>query len=138
MLMIVNHHKRQASQPATGKEAPREGKKIALTLVKVGHGRLALHGVLLLSILLVCVVSLDVIPGIELEDIVFLPEVAGSELKRVAPLLVVLGIVRSVGGKVRLPVILRYFERGHRSSQLLLRIGLAGGGNDLGAVGRHG
>jgi hypothetical protein len=33
------------------------------------------------------------VPGIELENVILLPKVAGSKLERVAPLLVVLRIV---------------------------------------------
>ena len=46
------------------------GEQGGLTLIKVGDWRLALLFKLLLCILLVYVVSLHVIPGIELEDIV--------------------------------------------------------------------
>ena len=73
-----------------------------LTLIEVGDWRLALLLVLLLRILLVCVVSLHVIPGIELEDIVFFLQIAGPELEGVAPLHVVLGVMAAMGRQLGL------------------------------------
>lgn len=52
------------------REESLKGKRIGLTFVKVGDGRLSLHLKLLLSILLVRIISLDVVPGIVLEDII--------------------------------------------------------------------
>lgn len=99
-----------------------------LTLVKVRDGRIALHLVLLFSILLVCVISLDMVPRVELKDVVLLLQVARSELKRVAALLVELGIVGPMGSllvlllllKLLLLVLLGYFELGDLGSELLL------------------
>lgn len=65
-------------------------KERVLTLIEGRDGRLALHVVLLFSILLVRIVSLHVVPSIELEGIVLLAQDARSELERVAPLLVVI------------------------------------------------
>lgn len=95
-----------------------------LTLIKVRDGRIALHLVLLFSILLVCVISLDMIPRVELKDVVLLLQIARSELKRVAALLVELGIVGPVGRLLLLRLLrlllLGYFELGDLSSELLL------------------
>lgn len=67
-----------------------------LTLVKVRHRRLTLQLKLLLGIRLVCIVSLDMVPSIEFVDVVILPEGATAELKGIAPLQVLLWIVRPV------------------------------------------
>jgi len=68
-----------------------------LTFVKIRDGSFALLGVLLFCILFVSIVSLYMIPCIELEDIVFLIEITRAKLKRVASLQVVLWIVRAMG-----------------------------------------
>lgn len=99
-------------------EAGAEG-GVPLTLIKVRHGRLTLHLVLLLGILLVYIVSLHVVPGVELEGIVALFEVAGAKLERVAPLLVELRVVGSVG---RQCLALSDFERRDVCGQLVLRV----------------
>lgn len=107
-----------------------------LTLIEVRDGRIALHLVLLFSILVVCVISLDMVPRVELKDVVLLLQIARSELKRVAALLVELGIVGpvgrgllSVGGSLLflllvllrlLLLLLGYFELGDLGSELLI------------------
>lgn len=68
----------------------REGRRWqVLTLVKVRDGRLTLLLELLFSIFLVCIVSLNMVPSVELEDIVLLREVPTSELEGIGPLEVV-------------------------------------------------
>lgn len=73
-----------------------EKEEVWLTLVKIGDWRLALLLELLLSILLVGVVSLHVVPSIELEDVVFCLQIAGPKLKGISPLHVVLGVMAPV------------------------------------------
>lgn len=90
-----------------------------LTLVKVRHGRLTLQLVLLLSELFERAVSLHVVPGVKLEGVIALFEEARSELERVGPLLVVLGVVRSVRRDSR---VARDCEGRHVLGKLLLRI----------------
>lgn len=72
-----------------------------LTFVKVGHGRLALHFVLLLSKLLVRIVSLHVVPSVELEGVVAVLEEARAELEGITPLLVELRVVGPVRRRQR-------------------------------------
>lgn len=90
-----------------------------LTLVKVRHGRLTLQLVLLLSELLERVVSLHVVPGVELKGVIALFEKTRSELERVGPLLVVLGVVRSVRRESR---VARNCEGRHVLGKLLLLV----------------
>jgi len=59
------------------------GQPLVHTFIKFRDGSLALLGILELCVAPVSLVRLDVVPGVELEDIVFLAEEAGSELKRV-------------------------------------------------------
>lgn len=92
----VNHHSHRS--PARGfREWGGEREKVKLTLVKVVDGRLALHCELLLGVLLVGVIRLDVVPGIELEDVVLLLQIARPELEGIGPLLVELGVMGAVG-----------------------------------------
>lgn len=103
--------------------------KVKLTLVKVVDGRLALHCKLLLGVLLVGVVSLDVVPGIELEDIVLLLQIARTELEWIGPLLVELGVMGAVGEGILLgglPFGGSHGEGSDVGDQRVLR-GLAGG-----------
>jgi hypothetical protein len=74
-----------------------EAEEVALTFVKFGNRRLALQVELLFSMLLECVVSLGVVPRIELKDIVLIRQNPVSELERIVLLLVRLWIVGSVG-----------------------------------------
>lgn len=67
-----------------------------LTLVKVRRRRLALLLKLSLSVLLVRIVSLYVVPRIELERVVVLAQVTAPELEGIGSLLVVGGIVGPV------------------------------------------
>lgn len=90
-----------------------------LTLVEVRDGRLTLQLVLLLSELLERVVSLHVVPGVELEGVVAVLEEARPELEGVRPLLVVLGIVGSVR---RESAVASDCEGRHVLGKLLLRI----------------
>lgn len=66
------------------------------------------------------------IPRVELKDVILLLQIARSELKRVAALLVELGIVGPVGRLLfllllfRLLFLLGYFELGDLGSELLL------------------
>lgn len=92
----VNHHSHRSPARGSGSGVERE-KKVKLTLVKVVDGRLALHCELLLGVLLVGVVRLDVVPGIELEDVVLLLQIARPELEGIGPLLVELGVMGAVG-----------------------------------------
>lgn len=71
-------------------------KGCVLTFVKIGDRGPALHGILLLSILLVGIINLDMVPSIELKDIVRLAQEAGPKLERIAPLLIVLRVMRSM------------------------------------------
>lgn len=91
-----------------------------------------MHGELLFGVLLIGVISFDVVPGIELEHIVFLFQVTRPELKRVAPLLVVLRIVRSMWSvdDLLLLLVLCYLKRGHISSELLSLVDLNGARDD--------
>jgi hypothetical protein len=66
------------------------------TFVKIRYWCLALPCVLQLCILLVSIVSLYVVPGIELEDIVFLTQYTIAKLEWVCPLEVLLWIMRSM------------------------------------------
>lgn len=90
-----------------------------LTLIKVRDGRLTLQLVLLLSELLERVVSLHMVPGIELEGVVAFFEEAGPELEGVGTLLVVLRIVGSVRWNGR---VASDRESRHALGELLLRI----------------
>jgi len=67
-----------------------------LTFVKVRDGSFALLCVLLFCILFVSIVSLYMVPRIELEDIILLIEIARAKLKRIASLEVVLRVVGPV------------------------------------------
>lgn len=110
----------KSSQEAVGVEEKAMVRVVGLlTLVKVRHGRLTLQLVLLLSELLERVVSLHVVPGVELEGVIALFEEARPELERVRPLLVVLRVVRSVRRESR---VARDCEGRHILSKLLLRI----------------
>lgn len=90
-----------------------------LTLVKVRDGRLTLQLVLLLSELLERVVSLHMVPGVELERIVALFEEAGAELEGIGALLVVLRVVGSVRWKGCVAI---DRKSRHALSKLLVRI----------------
>lgn len=90
-----------------------------LTLVKVRDRRLTLHLILLLSKLLERVVSLHVVPGVELEGVIALFEEARPKLERVGPLLVVLGVVGTVRWK---DLIASDCESRHVLGKLLLHI----------------
>ena len=68
----------------------------APTSIKLRHRRLTLPRVLQLRKLLVRIVRLDVVPRVELEDVVALLQIPRPERKRVRPLLVVCRIVRAV------------------------------------------
>lgn len=110
----------KSSQEAVGVEEKAMVRVVGLlTLVKVRHGRLTLQLVLLLSELLERVVSLHVVPGVELKGVVALFEEARPELERVGPLLVVLGVVGSVRWKGRVAI---DCEGRHVLGKLLLRI----------------
>ena len=65
-----------------------------LTFIKIGHGRLALLLVLLLSVSIEVIVRLHVVPGVVLKDVVILVQESLAELEGIASLLVGLGIVR--------------------------------------------
>ena len=110
----------KSSQEAVGVEKPEwNALPVSLTLVKVRDGRLTLQLVLLLSKLLERVVSLHVVPGVELERVVALFEEARPELEGVGALLVVLGVVGSVWWK---GCVAMDRESRHAFSKLLLRI----------------
>ncbi len=86
----VNHHRQHW---AFCSNQVGESLENRLTFVKIRHGRLTLHLVLLLSIVFECVVRLHVIPRIELEDVVALLQVTGPKHERIAFLLVVHGVM---------------------------------------------
>jgi hypothetical protein len=72
--MIVNHH--IAGQPRRTQGEGGKLERSKLTLIEIRDRGLALHSVLLLSVLLVRVISFDVVPRIELEHVVVRLEVA--------------------------------------------------------------
>lgn len=73
---------------------------MGLTLVKIRRRRLALLLELALSVLFVRVISLYVVPRVELEDVVTLVQVPTAKLEGIGPLLVILGVVRPMGRDV--------------------------------------
>jgi len=87
------------------------------TLVKIRHGMLTLQVVLLLSKVPEAVIGFDVIPGVELEDIVIGLEVARPELERVGPLRVLPRVVRAMSRDIRLSA--AHLESRDVHSQLL-------------------
>lgn len=111
----------KSSQEAVGVEQKIRGMCVVglLTLIKVRDGRLTLQLVLLLSELLERVVSLHMVPGIELEGIVAFFEEAGPKLEGIGTLLVVLRVVRSVRWNSR---VASDRESRHALGELLLRI----------------
>lgn len=66
-------------------EMSKKKKKTKLTLIKFRNWCLALHLKLTFSVFLVRVVSLDMVPGIELKDIVPLAQIAASKLEGIGP-----------------------------------------------------
>ena len=67
-----------------------------LTFVEVRHWSFSLLCILFFCILLVSIISLYMVPCIELVDIVLLVQIPRAELKRVAPLQIILRVMREV------------------------------------------